>query len=140
MLLKYFDNFTGEWIDIDTPAYTTLEADATGDWKTSVGYKKYVALLSQSTTSAPTAIVLENTLGGTPSFSYTSTGNYLLTLGSAFDSNKTYVIIGDSDVAQVICSAVNVSNNDVELRTFNLSGTYLNDIFNNTTIEIRVYN
>ena len=140
MLLKYFDNFTGEWIDIDTPPYTSLEADSIGEWKTSVGYKKYVALLSQSASSAPTAIVLENTLGGTPSFSYTSTGNYLLTLGSAFDSNKTYVIIGDSDVAQVICSAVNVSNNDVELRTFNLSGTYLNDIFNNTTIEIRVYN
>ena len=140
MVLKYFDNFTGEWIDIDTPPYTSLEADSIGEWKTSVGYKKYVALLSQSASSAPTAIVLENTLGGTPSFSYTSTGNYLLTLGSAFDSNKTYVIIGDSDVAQVICSAVNVSNNDVELRTFNLSGTYLNDIFNNTTIEIRVYN
>lgn len=140
MLLKYFDNFTGEWIDIDTPPYTSLEADSIGEWKTSVGYKKYIALLTQSASSAPTAIVLENTLGGTPSFSYTSTGNYLLTLGSAFDSNKTYVIIGDSDVAQVICSAVNVSNNDVELRTFNLSGTYLNDIFNNTTIEIRVYN
>jgi hypothetical protein len=140
MLLKYFDSFTGLWLDIATPPYTTLEADSIGEWKTSVGYKKYIALLSQSATSAPTAIVLDNTLGGTPSFSYTSTGNYLLTLGSAFDSNKTYVIIGNSDVAQVICSAVNINNNDIQLRTFNLSGTYLNDIFNNTTIEIRVYN
>lgn len=52
-------------------------------------YKVYTALLSQSGTSAPTAIVLENTLGGTVVWSRSSTGIYHATLSGAFITNKT---------------------------------------------------
>lgn len=52
--------------------------------------KRYVVLLTQSGTSAPTATVLWNNLGGTPVWSYVSTGVYRLTLTGAFASSKTW--------------------------------------------------
>jgi len=56
------------------------------------GYLKYVALLTQSGTSAPTATVLENTLGGTVVWSYLSVGQYVGTLTGAFVENKFFSI------------------------------------------------
>ena len=53
-------------------------------------YKVYSALLSQTGTSAPTAVVLENTLGGTPVFSYVGDGEYRLTLTGAFPQLKYF--------------------------------------------------
>lgn len=55
-----------------------------------LGYKKYVALLTQEVGNAPIAIVLENTLAGTPVWTYNSTGNYSCTLAGAFPEGKTY--------------------------------------------------
>lgn len=53
-------------------------------------YKAYSALISQTGTSAPTAVVLENTLGGTPVFSYVGSGEYRLTLTGAFPQLKYF--------------------------------------------------
>jgi len=51
--------------------------------------KVYRALLSQTSTNAPTATVLENTLGGTPTYARSVAGQYTITLSSAFTTNKT---------------------------------------------------
>lgn len=64
------------------------------------GVKSYVALLTQTGTDAPVATVLENTLGGTVVWSYTSSGRYVATLAGAFTENKTVMPGGttaDSD-------------------------------------------
>ncbi len=53
-------------------------------------YKVYAALVSQTGTSAPTAVILENTLGGTPVFSYVSEGEYRMTLSGAFPQLKYF--------------------------------------------------
>lgn len=53
-------------------------------------YKVYSALLTQSGTDAPVATVLENTLGGTPVFSYVGVGEYRLTLTGAFPQLKYF--------------------------------------------------
>lgn len=56
------------------------------------GVKRYKALLSQSGSNAPTAIVLENTLGEVPTFVYSDIGEYrLTTVGNIFETNKTIV-------------------------------------------------
>lgn len=55
--------------------------------------KKYTALISQSGTSAPTATVLENTLGGTVVWTRTSTGIYVGTLTGAFAASKTVALM-----------------------------------------------
>lgn len=55
--------------------------------------KIYKALLSQSGTNAPVATVLVNTLSGTPVWSRTGIGAYVLTLVGEFQANKTHIII-----------------------------------------------
>ncbi len=57
------------------------------------GAKKYVALLTQTGTNAPTATVLDNTLGGTLVWSYDGVGTYIGTLTGAFTLDKTSVMI-----------------------------------------------
>lgn len=52
-------------------------------------YRIYKALLSQSGTGDPTAIVFENTLGSI-SFSRSSAGEFLITGSSLFVTNKTF--------------------------------------------------
>ena len=58
------------------------------------GAKLYAALLAQSGTDAPVATVLQNDLGGTVVWGYTSTGVYTGTLTGAFVVNKTWVAKG----------------------------------------------
>jgi len=60
------------------------------------GYLKYVALLSQDGTSAPTATVLENTLGGTVVWSYSDVGVYIATLANTFTDGKTVCFFGNN--------------------------------------------
>jgi len=50
----------------------------------------YTALLDQTASGAPSATVLQNTLGGTVVWARSSTGVYTATLSSAFDINKTW--------------------------------------------------
>jgi hypothetical protein len=66
---------------------TVSESGTYVDGKLQVTPKRYVALLTQSGTSAPTATVLENSLEGVPVWSRVSSGIYLLTLASAFSAN-----------------------------------------------------
>jgi len=58
-----------------------------------IGYKIYRALLTQTSTNAPTATVLENSLGGTVVWSYADIGKYNATLSNAFTANKTHTAI-----------------------------------------------
>jgi hypothetical protein len=54
--------------------------------------KKYVAILSQTETSAPIATILENTLGGTPVWTRESLGVYKATLTNKFPVGYTIVM------------------------------------------------
>ena len=107
------------------------------------GYKKYVALISQTGTNAPTATVLENSLGGTPTFSYITIGNYDLTLTSAFPASKTWVVGGSADISAgggdfATLDIKRSTDNIIKLRTYD-NFTPANDMLVNTSIEIRVY-
>jgi hypothetical protein len=58
------------------------------------GYKVYTALLTQAGTAAPVATVLQDTTGGTFTWSRQSAGNYTITASSAlFTANKTMVFV-----------------------------------------------
>jgi hypothetical protein len=102
------------------------------------GAKKYVALLTQTGTSAPTATVLENTLGGTLVWSYDGVGSYIGTLTGAFTSNKTAVLI--SGVYKGSVSGLRKTDNTVQITTTATStNTEANALLDSTTIEIKVY-
>jgi len=55
-----------------------------------VPYTTYVALISQSGTSDPTAVVLENTLGGSVTLARAGEGTYTITKTGAFLAAKTW--------------------------------------------------
>jgi hypothetical protein len=110
-------------------------------------YKIYTALLFQNGTDAPTATVLQNTLGGTINWSRSGVGTYLGTLtGGIFTDQKTVVFTqvpggaGASWGFQYITKRQ--SNTEVYFITQigDSTSTTVDDALSGTPIEIRVYN
>jgi hypothetical protein len=111
----------------------TADENATG---LLLNYKSYVALISQTGTAAPTAIVLENTIGNI-SWTRSSVGQYIGLLTAAFTLDK------------VVCFNNNISGNFIIKRsgidslviyTNLFDGTPTDSLLDKTSIEIRVYN
>lgn len=99
-------------------------------------YKVYTALLSQSGTSAPTATVLENTLGGTVVWTRSGIGSYQATLtGSVYTSSKTVVFATIGLNKNLVINGARVSDSVVSI----MAGTGELDS-TNMSIEIKVYN
>lgn len=109
------------------------------DWETmesgggsDPGYLVYSALLTQSGTNPPVATVLQNTLGGTVVWSYSSEGEYFGTLAGAFPASRTSVATtgGGSVVA-----AGSGRTDDDNIYVITLANNSLQE----ATIEVRVY-
>ena len=102
-------------------------------------YKVYTALLTQSGTEAPTAVVLQNTLGEL-TFEYDNVGQYKIISNGLFTVGKTTISIGlvSNDVGFVSTSGGDNDENNLYINTADISGSALNNILN-TSIEIRVY-
>ena len=104
-------------------------------------YKVYTALLSQTGTNAPVAIVLENTLGGTVVWSYNIAGEYIGTLTGAFLNNKTFLTIKNNihnATVEYTSSIGRIDNNKVVIGS--KTNAVASDDVLNSSIEIRVYN
>jgi hypothetical protein len=95
-------------------------------------YKVYTALISQTGTSTPTAIILENTIG-TVVWSRIGIGSYLGTLTGAFTASKTYISISNGFFNYLVSSTRN-SNDSIIINAGN------DGEISNASIEIRVYN
>jgi hypothetical protein len=113
-------------------------------------YKVYSALLSQSGTSAPTAIVLQNTLGGNIVWTREGVGVYKGTLAGAFLENKTNIgtpiietFTNDDYLGPYILheySLYRINNNECILSTaLNPNGVKVDSQLSGMFIEIRVY-
>lgn len=60
-------------------------------------YKTYAAVLTQSSTDAPVATVLENTTGATFTWARSTFGTYTVTASSAvLAANKTFILFGNT--------------------------------------------
>ena len=102
-------------------------------------YKKYIALISQSSTAAPTVIELENTIGPII-WTRKVTGEYTGTLSGAFTANKTYATISNSLADGIVM--ITTTANDINIITTNLhspTAAHHDSHLNNNTLEIRVY-
>lgn len=114
--------------------------------------KVYRALLSQTGTSAPSAIVTENTVGAIV-WSRGSVGQYTATLSSTFPANKTFILMdyGDSNFAGTV-RGIRDNDNDLivitariyaeapaegEIIIFTLENS--DDLLSLSPIEISVY-
>jgi len=99
-------------------------------------YTKYVALISQIGTAAPTVIELENTIGPIV-WTRSTTGVYNGTLAGAFPTSNTFVIVSSNDKLYVYTFFANTNN--VILKSDNNNGAPVDSALNNVSIEIRIY-
>lgn len=140
---QYFKNTSG-------PTYYRSTGTTSADWtqiggSSPVSYKVYSALLTQSGTDAPVAVIQENTLGVVPVWAYADVGYYTLTFAGAFPNDKTlFFIQKKSHVTQTDFSVFFDSPPDtIAVETGRISaGVFqaLDDRMNDPTpFEIRVY-
>ena len=102
-------------------------------------YTKYIALITQSSTAAPTVIELENTIGPII-WTRKATGEYSGTLSGAFTANKTYATISQSLANSIVL--ITTTANDINIITTNLQNPTAakhDSHLSKNTIEIRVY-
>jgi len=98
-------------------------------------YTKYVALLTQSGTDAPTAVVLENTTGQQFTWTYSGVGEYAAS--GNFVVAKSAFLTGGINGAGHLSGFFTTSTANVN--TYDTAGAAANNSLNNSTIEIRLY-
>ena len=136
------DNLTIENDGIATTNMTitqTLNGRAVSDILPT--YTKYIALISQSSTSAPTVIELENTIGPIV-WTRSGTGVYYGTLTDMFpDPDKVYIMINQVVLNSIVLASYS-SNDIVAIDTTNLhspTAAHHDTHLSKNTLEIRVY-
>jgi hypothetical protein len=147
VLVKDYGIF--EWLDTGTANSIDIFAGATGVWSLitssapagNVAVKTYRALVTQSSTTAPTATVLENSLGGAVVWARGSTGTYTATLAAAFTADKTFVMSSGSTGAITAVKDVVTARTSADVITVNTgaAGTAADGILSAYAIEILVY-
>jgi hypothetical protein len=105
-------------------------------------YAKYVALISQSSTSAPTVVELENTIGPIV-WTRVNPGIYYGTLSGAFTFtfDKTYVMLNNIQPDSIVMAS-RTSNNTIMIQTTDLdspTAAFLDNSLSKNTLEIRIY-
>lgn len=101
--------------------------------------KMWRGLMSQDGTGDPTAIVLENTLGGTITFAYVSPGTFTATLASAFTVDKTFLTFNSIIAGSFLFSCERTDANTLTLKSLTTSFVLTNGLLNNTELQIIVY-
>ena len=105
----------------------------------SLGYTVYTALISQAGTAAPTAVVLQNTTGGTITWTRTFAGSYKAVIsGVTFVENKTAILLGNTNAGMSI-AATRKTTTDVTLEQKLISTNASTDALSDVVIEIRIY-
>lgn len=123
-----------------SPAYD-LQTNNNGTVIQKVAPKVYTALLSQTGTNDPVAAVLGTNSVGVITWTRNSAGSYTGALTGAFPNGKTFVIIGNANGntdTQMFTRAFRASDNTINI-SMQDSGQQFVDVFNNVSIEIRVY-
>ena len=98
----------------------------------------YVALLTQSGTTDPSAVVLSDNIGQVV-WTRTLKGNYLGTPITPFDALNTFVIIGNVEHDHLASAFVNSDGNIVVKTTNTSNHQHEDDKLLNSPIEVRIY-
>lgn len=110
-------------------------------------YKSYQAIITQTGTSAPSAVVKLNELGTTLTWSRFAAGIYLCTAGSAvFTSSKTVIILSNPITSLVSYTIVPSSTTVLTMASILasvvatvLTATNTDALITNLLVEVRVY-
>ena len=123
-----------------SPATLDTQLATLGQVKGTRPYKVYTALFSQNSTSNPTVVILENTLG-TVTFTRSSNGVYIVNSSGLFTADKTFVIMG-AGVNANVTNAITLMDSSTFYIVTKESSTQSSTDSANTKVafEIRVYN
>lgn len=102
-------------------------------------YKTYTALMTQSGTNPPTALILSNTTGQTITWTYSGIGEYVGTFSGTIDQNKLWFSTHANFESSTDVHIIYASTNTIELKTFR-EFLEANGKLTKTSIEIRIYN
>lgn len=120
----------------------TVVADVSGNLSaTAVVPLRYVAMMSQSGTSAPTVTVLQNTLGTTLTWSRVSTGIYRCAENSALIFNATAVQFTNGTTGDMSINTAGTAGagNSIFINTTDNAGNLIDGAIGRATITIEVY-
>ncbi|HZV71642.1 MAG TPA: hypothetical protein VFG10_18955 [Saprospiraceae bacterium] len=104
----------------------SMQGVGTDDDPIGVDHSKYLAVLSQASTSAPTAVVVDNELSGAGAYTYTSTGIYVWELDDAFTANKTFVTTSVGNATGLVAHAYSITDSTVVIKIFDAAGAAAN--------------
>lgn len=123
-----------------TSTTSTTTSASTTTTTTVAPYKIYRAILNQTGVAAPTAVVLQNTIG-TITYQYGSLGNYYIqSASSAFLANKTFVLIMSRNGNEQRIYARRISDGTIAIMCRNFAASdFADDVLENTSIEILIY-
>ena len=100
-----------------------------------LGYTVYTALLNQTGTAAPVPTILQNTTGGTFTWTRQSAGNYTITASSAlFTVNKTILFLNNGSTANITQVPWDRTSDTTVTLSLGADGN-----LNNGSFEIRIY-
>jgi len=104
MIIKYFDEVEGEWLDITGTTNQSLQYNTdTSGWTTTSksAYKSFVGELSQSGGSAPSLTTFFNDTGATYTITRDAEGSYRLESDiSIFVKTEMWWYIGNNQLTQ----------------------------------------
>jgi hypothetical protein len=140
MIIKYFDEFEGQWLDITGATGTTLQYDDASGW-VGVSNKLIRANISQVGTGAPKIDIFENTTGATLTTSRTITGIYRIDSDiSIFTTNTMFIMVGNNQIKNGDFTFIMQYGTNTRLDLFTYQGSTLTDeLLGNTSFEIKIY-
>jgi hypothetical protein len=142
MIIKYFDEFEGQFIDITGTTGQGLEYGASGWTQTSKSaYKSFVGELSQSGGSAPSLTTFFNNTGATFTITRDGAGQYRLESNiSIFVKTEMWWYIGNNQLTEnpYTFQALYLSSTQMQINSFK-GGTLEDDALEHTSFEFRKY-
>ena len=140
MIIKYFDEFNGQWFDITGTTGTTLTYNDASGW-IGVPNKVIKGNLSQTGTSAPTIDIFENTTGATLTGFRSNTGEYTLQSDiSLWTASTMFITIGNNQGKLGVFTFLLQYGTATRLDLYSYDGTTLTDeVLENTSFEIKIY-
>jgi hypothetical protein len=140
MIIKYFDEFNGQWLDITGTTGTTLTYNDASGW-VGVPNKVIKGTISQGGTSAPTIVEFENTTGATLTPTRTTNGQYRIDSDiSLWTASTMFITIGNPQTKVGIFSYILAYGTSTRLDLYSYDSTGLtDDALGNTSFEIKIY-
>ena len=140
MIIKYFDEFNGQWLDITGTTGTTLTYNDASGW-VGVSNKVIKGNITQGGTSAPTLDIFENTTGATFTTSRTTNGVYRIDSNiSLWTTTTMFITIGNNQGKLGVFTFLLQYGTATRLDLYSYDGTTLTDeVLENTSFEIKIY-